>query len=197
MQSDLLAMSAEALPALPAAVLSRDGRYANGAGAAGSDGAAAGRRKLLVQAEFNGGEEVVAAAQGKGLAGETGIAFQKQVEDGLGRHRDLAIKVGELPRNAQAALGQAYLSEVGPLVEAGACAVRLPLVLEQTGVGVKIAELPRVRGSGGIGAVLGVAAVEALGPQAVEGKAAMERALGRLRAPEAEQHSGDQERLSR
>ena len=62
--------------------------------------------------------------------------------------------------------------------EAGARAVGLPLVSEETSVGVDVAVLRRVAGAGRVGAVLGIGTVEVLRPEAMEDEGGMLGALG-------------------
>ncbi len=73
--------------------------------------------------------------------------------------------------------GVAGEGEEGVGGEAGAGAVGLPLVAEEAGVGVDVAEGAGVLRAGEGGAVLGVGAVGVLGPEAVEDEAQVLGAL--------------------
>ena len=62
--------------------------------------------------------------------------------------------------------------------EAGACAVGLPFVAEETGVGVDVTVLAGVLGAGVVGTPLGVATNIVLGPETVEDEGEVLGALG-------------------
>jgi hypothetical protein len=69
---------------------------ADGVGSAGADGAARGGLELFGEADFNGGEEVVAATEREAGTRDGGIGGGEEAED-FGRwHRDLLCERGEL-----------------------------------------------------------------------------------------------------
>src|SRR5271170_730483 len=55
-------------------------RDADGVGSAGADGPAVGGLELLGEADFDGGEVIVAATEGEGGAGDGGVGFGEEVE---------------------------------------------------------------------------------------------------------------------
>ena len=68
---------------------------ADGVGSAGADGAAVGGVEGLVQTDFDGGEVVVAAAEGQRGVCDGGVGRGEEAED-LGRgHRDLPRELSE------------------------------------------------------------------------------------------------------
>ena len=131
----------------------------------------------FVEADFDGGEVVVAATEGEAGAGDGGVGGGEAGEDVVWRHRSLMVEVIEGGRDGDGAEGGAGGGEEGVGAEAGADAVGAPLVLEQAGVGVDVVEGGAVRG-GGVGAILGIAAVVVLGPEAVEDEGGVVGALG-------------------
>jgi hypothetical protein len=151
---------------------------ADGVGTAGADGAAVGGLELLGEADFDGGEEVVAAAEGERGARDGGVGFGEEVEDFVRGHGDLLREGGELGGDGDGAEGGAGGGEEGVWGEAGACAVGLPFVAEKAGVGVDVGELGGVGWAGVGGAVLGPGACEVLGPEAVEDEGVALGALG-------------------
>jgi len=70
--------------------------------------------------------------------------------------------------------------------EAGAGAVRVPLVTQQARVGVDVAEARGITRTGLSRAVLRVGAVRVLGPETVEDEGWVARALGRVGVAVAE-----------
>ena len=84
--------------------------------------------EVFVEADFDGGEVVVAATQGEVFAGEARIAGGEEGEDLFGRHGDLVGELGELWWNNDAVEGGAGEGEEVIGGEAGAGAVCLPLV---------------------------------------------------------------------
>ena len=62
---------------------------ANGVGPAGSDGAAVGGLESFVEADFDGGEEVVAAAENEAGARDGGVRFGEEADDFGRGHGDL------------------------------------------------------------------------------------------------------------
>ena len=124
--------------------------------------------ELLVEADFDGGEEVVATTEREAGTGDRGVGGGEETED-FGRwHGDLLGKRGELGGDDDGVEGGAGGGEEGVRGEAGAGAVGLPLVLEEAGVGVDVGELRWVGWAGVGGAVLRPGAGEVLGPEAVE-----------------------------
>lgn len=136
--------------------------------------------QVLVEAEFDGGEEVVAAAEGEAISGEAGVGGVEEIEDGRGWHGRLVIEGGELPWDLHRVDGAAGEVEEGVGGETGAGAVGLPLVLEEAGIGVEVAEGGGIGRAGDVGAVFGVGAVVVLGPETVEDEAEVLGALGFL-----------------
>ena len=152
--------------------------YADGVGSAGAYGAAGGGLELFGEADFDGGEVVVAAAEREAGAGDGGVGLGEEVEDLVGRHGDLLGERGELGGDGDGAEGGAGGGEEGVGCEAGAGAVGLPLVPEEAGVGVDVGELGWVGWAGVVGAVLRPRASEILGPEAVEDEGVALCALG-------------------
>ncbi len=113
----------------------------------------------FAEADFDGGEVVVATTQGEVFAGEMRVGGGEEGEDLFGRHGDLVGELGEFWWNDDAVEGGAGEGEEVVGGEAGAGAVGLPLVAEEAGVGVDLAVLGGVAGAGGGGTVLGVGAV--------------------------------------
>ena len=183
MQGDVLAMAGSAPRGWSGMYRRGD---ADGVGTAGADGATCDRVQLLVDAELDGGEEVTAAAKGKACRRGIWVALGEQREDRFRGKRNLVIEAGELSGDADEVHSLAGTLKETIRIEAGAGSVCLPFVLQQAGVGVQVAELRRVTWAGGIRTVLGVAAVEALGPQPMEGKGAVLGALGCVGALETE-----------
>ena len=87
-------------------------------------------------------------------------------------------ELGEFRRDGDRVEGGAGKGEEGVGGETGAGAMGAPFVIEESGVGVDVGELSGVAGAGGVGAVLGVGAVEVLGPEAVEDEGGVLGALG-------------------
>ena len=132
----------------------------------------------FVEADFDGGEVVVAAAQGEVFAGEMRVGGGEEGEDLAGGMEIWWLSW--VSSGGMAMLWKAVRASGEEVVggEAGAGAVGLPLVAEEAGVGVDVAVLGGVAGAGGVGAVLGVGAVEVLGPEAVEDEGGVLGALG-------------------
>lgn len=153
-------------------------RDADGIGAAGANLPAGDRAKVFAEADFNGSQIVIAAAEGETGALEGGISGGEEVKDRGGRHGDLVVQGGELTWDDDRAEGAS--GEVEELLrsQTGTGAVHLPLVAKETGVWVDVAKGGRIGGTGGVAAVLGVSAVVGLGPEAVEDEAEMLSALG-------------------
>ena len=106
---------------------------ADGVGAAGADGAAGDGVEGFVEADFDGGEVVVAAAEGEAVAGRLGLVGE-EVEDVRGWQGDL-VGGGEVGGDGDGLEGGRASGEEGVGGEAGAGAVGLPLVLEEAGSG--------------------------------------------------------------
>ncbi len=136
--------------------------------------------EVFAEAELDGGEVVVATAEGEAVRGEAGVGGVEEVKDGGGRQGLLVIEGGELSRDVEGVDGSAGEREEGLRGEAGAGAVGLPLVLEEAGVGVEVAEGGGVGGAGDVPAVFRVGSVDVLGPQSVEDEAQVLGALGLL-----------------
>ncbi len=136
--------------------------------------------EVFAEAELDGGEVIVAAAEGEAVRGEAGVGGVEEVKDGGGRHGLLVIEGGELPRDVEVVDGSAGEREEGLRGEAGAGAVSLPLVLEEARVGVEVAEGGGVGRARDVAAVFGVGSVDVLGPQAVEDESQVLGALGFL-----------------
>ena len=94
----------------------------------------------LVEADFDGGEVVVAATKGEACAGDGGVGDGEAGEDVVGGHGCLMVEVVESGRNGDLANSGAGGGEEVVGTEAGAGAVGMPLVLEQAGIGVDVSE---------------------------------------------------------
>ena len=68
---------------------------ADGLGSAGFDGAAGDGLGGFVEADFDGGEVVVAAAEGEAGGGEVRVGGLEEADDLRGRHGDLLRELGE------------------------------------------------------------------------------------------------------
>ena len=143
-------------------------RDAYSVGAAGAELAAGDGVGLFVEADFDCGEVVAAAAQGEAGAGDGRVGFGEEAEDLRGRERDLLVECGQGLRDLNGVEGLPRELEEGVGSESGAGSVGLPLVLEQAGVGVDVAVLRGVRRAGRGGAVLREGSVVVLGPEAVQ-----------------------------
>jgi hypothetical protein len=113
---------------------------ADGVCAAGTDGAAWGRLGALVEADLDGGEVVVATADGKAGGGDGRIRRLEEVDELVGREGDLVVELGERRRDDDRFEGGAGEGEEGVGGEAGAGAVGAPLVTEETGVRIDVGE---------------------------------------------------------
>ena len=113
---------------------------ADGVGAAGADGAAGDGVEGLVEADFDGGEEVVAAADGDAFGGERWVGAGEERDDFVGRHGGLRGEPRKRGRDGDGTVGGAGVVEEIVGGKAGAGAVGLPLMLEKALVGVDIAE---------------------------------------------------------
>ena len=134
--------------------------------------------ELLGEADFDGGEVVVAATEREAGTWDRGVGSGEEAEDFGGWHGDLLGEQGELGGYGDGMEGGAGGGEEGVGGEAGAGAVGLPLVAEETGVGVDVGELGWVGWAGVGGAVLRPGAGEVLGPEAVEDEGVALGALG-------------------
>ncbi len=127
--------------------------------------------EILSQADLDGGQVVIAATQGEALAFQRGICRHKQGEDRVRRHGCLVVESAELLGDAYLLNGLACRLEIALWSEAGAGAMRLPLVPQETRIRVEIAKVRRVRRRWIFAAVLRVGAVGVLRPKPVEHKA--------------------------
>lgn len=132
---------------------------------------------LFVEADFDCGEVVVAAAHREAGGSDRGIGRGEEAEDLRRWKRDLFVQRSEGRRNEDGVKGRARQLEEGVGREPGAGAVSLPLVLEKAGVGVDVAVLRGVCGTGCVAAVLRVASVVVLGPETVQDEGGVLRAL--------------------
>ena len=123
---------------------------------------------LFVEADFDCGEIVAAAAHGQACIGDRRVGFGEEAEDLCGRKRDLLVECGQGLRYLNGVEGLARELEEGVGGEAGAGAMRLPFVREQACVGVDVAVLRGVRWACGVAAVFRVGSVVVLGPEAVQ-----------------------------
>jgi len=155
-------------------------RDAHGVGAAGADGAAVDGLERFVEADFDGGEVVVAATDGKAGRGDRGVGLGEEAADVVGRQGELLVDGGELVRDFDGVDGLAGEMEEGIGREAGAGAVGLPLVFEQAPVGIDVGVLRGVSWAGCVGAVFGIAAVGVLWPEAVQDEGRVLGALDRV-----------------
>lgn len=154
------------------------GGDADGVGPAGADGGAGNGTKPLVHADFNGGEVVVPATNDEALAGNVRIAGDEEVDDAIGRERDLFGEGRERGWDADGSYGGARGLEEGIGAQAGAGAVGLPLVTEKAEVGVDVFVLRGTSGPGFGGTVGRPVTVGVLRPETVEDKGWMGGALG-------------------
>ena len=107
-------------------------------GSTGFDGAAGDGLGGFVQADFDGGEVVVAATEGEAGGGVGGVGGLEEADDLRGWHGDLVRELGEGGGDGDGVEGGAGEGEEGVGGEAGAGAVGLPLVAEEAGVGVDV-----------------------------------------------------------
>ena len=114
---------------------------ADGLGSAGFDGAAGDGLGGFVQADFDGGEVVVAATEGEAGRREGGVGGLEEADDLGGGHGDLLRELGEGGGDGDGVEGGAGEGEEGVGGEVGAGAVGLPLVAEEAGIGVDVAVL--------------------------------------------------------
>ena len=152
-------------------------------GAAGAEGGGAGDGLTgFADAGFDGGEVVVAAAEGEGVGGEGGVGGAEEAEDLVGGQGDLVVEFGDGVRDGDAVGGGAGEGEVGVGGEAGAGAVGLPFVGEEGWVGVDVGELGGIGGAGVGGAIFEEGAawalVVALRPETVKDEGEVLGALG-------------------
>lgn len=132
----------------------------------------------FVEADLDGGEVVVAAADGE-AGGRYGRVRGLEEVDELSRgERDLMVELGECGRDGDGLEGGAGEGEEGVGREAGAGAVSAPLVTEEAGVGVDVAIGGGVARAVVRGAVLRIASVGVLRPEAVEDEGGALGALG-------------------
>jgi hypothetical protein len=132
----------------------------------------------LVEADLDCGEVVVAATDGEAGGGDGGVRALEEVDELVGCERDLVIELSESWRDGDCLVGGAGEREEGVRREAGAGAVGAPLVTEETGVGIDVGVGGRIARPWVGGAVLRIASVGILGPEAVEDKRGTLGALG-------------------
>jgi hypothetical protein len=132
----------------------------------------------FVEADFDGGEVVVATADGEARGGDRGVRRLEEVDELVGGEGDLVVELGERRRDSDRFVGGAGEGEEGVWGEAGAGAVGAPLVTKETGVGIDIGEGRWIAWAGVGGAVLRIATVRVLGPEAVEHEGGALGALG-------------------
>ena len=98
----------------------------------------------FVEADFDSGEVVVAAADGNGFAREAGIALGEETGDLAGRHGDLGVETGQLSGDPDGLIRGTGSGEEIVAAEAGACAVGAPFMLQEAGLRIDVAELRRI-----------------------------------------------------
>ena len=113
---------------------------ADGIGAAGADGAASDGLEGLVHTDLNGRQIVVAAAEGETVAGKGRVGLAKEAENFHGRHGDLVVERCQLRWDCHRVKRVSGQREERVGGEAGAGAVGAPLVIQEAGVGVDVAE---------------------------------------------------------
>ena len=143
-------------------------RNAHSVGAAGADRSAGDGVETFVEADFDGREEVVPAADGDAVARERRIGAGEKRDDFVRRHRCLRREITERGWNRDGVDGGARCVEEIICVEAGAGAVRMPLVLKEPLVWIDVAEGGWLAGPRRVRAVFRVAAVGVLRPEAME-----------------------------
>jgi len=105
---------------------------------AGADRAALDRLEGLIEADFDGGEVVVAATDGETLAGDSWILHHEEVHDLIWRHGGLLRKRLEFLRDGDGRVSCARGGEEVVCRQAGAGAMCAPLMLEKAQVGVDV-----------------------------------------------------------
>lgn len=96
------------------------------------------------------------------------VGAGEEIDDVLGRHRLLVIERYELRWNFDRVNGFAGEREESVGREAGAGAVRAPLMAEQTGVGIEVGVQCGIARPRRVGTVLGITSAGLLRPKAVE-----------------------------
>jgi hypothetical protein len=164
-------------PANPIGGLSR--RWdADSVSAAGADWTAGDRVERFVEADFYGGEEVVAATDSDAVAGQLGVGTGEERDDFVGWHQGLRGKTGQSWRNGDGAVGRARRLEEIVRAQAGTGAVGAPFMLKESLVGIDVAEGGWIGGAGSFGAIFGISAVDILRPEAMEDEGGVRGALG-------------------
>ena len=136
----------------------------DGVGSAGADGTAGDGLAAFIETDLDGGEVVVAAAEGERRGRDFGIGLSDEVEDLCGWKRDLTGELGESGRHDERLEGGTCSGEERVGREAGAGAVGTPLMLQEACVGVDVGELRGIGRAGCVGAVLWIGAVGVLWP---------------------------------
>ena len=150
---------------------------ANAVGAARADVGTGHSTQIVVEADFDRGEIVVATAEGKAFARDGGVGTGELREEIIGRGRGLTSEADQAARNSNGVQGGTGVGEKGLRWEAGAGAVGGPLVTKQAGVGVEVAEGGGIGRTSCVGAVLGIGTVVVLRPETVEDEAGTGGAL--------------------
>ena len=132
----------------------------------------------FVEADLDGGEVVVAAADGEAGGGYGRVRGLEEVDELSRGERDLMVELGELGRDGDCLECGAGEGEEGVGRESGAGAVGAPLVTEEAGIGVDVAVGRGVARAVVGRAVLRIAAVGVLGPKAVKDEGGALGALG-------------------
>jgi hypothetical protein len=122
----------------------------------------------LVEADLDGGEVVVATADGEAGGGDGRVRRLEEIDELVGGEGDLVVELGERRWDGDRFVGGAGEGEESVRGEAGAGAVGAPLVTEETGVGVDVGEGGGIAWAWVGGAVLWISAVGVLRPEAVE-----------------------------
>jgi len=162
------------------------GRDADDHGAAGANGATLYGLECFVEADFDGGEVVIATADGKAFARNPGVFLHEEVHHLVGRHGGLAGEALQFGRHSDVFVSGSGGGEEGVCREPRAGAMGAPLVLEKSLVGVDVFIGGGVGGTCCVGAVFGISAVVILRPEAVEDKGGVRGALGCIRVGVAE-----------
>ncbi len=142
--------------------------------------------QILVHANLNSCEVVVAAADGEGAGRDSRIALYEQRTHLTWRQRGLLSQMSKLRRDMYQLLRLTRMGKKLISRQTGAGAVRLPFVLEQRCVRVDVSVLRGTGGAGIVAAILWIGAVVILRPQAMQREGTVLSALGRGGVPVAE-----------
>lgn len=132
----------------------------------------------FAQTDFDRGEIVVAATDGQAAGRNHRVGTGEEIDDFFGRHRHLVIERCEFRWNCDRVNGFAGKREECVGREAGAGAVRAPLVAEQTRIGIEVGVLGGIARPRRFGTVLGIASGGPLRPKTVENERRVLGALG-------------------